>query len=123
VASGTATLEAALFEVPMVVVYRTSLPTYWAARAVVRVPHIAMVNLIADKAVVPELIQHCAMPRRIADELVALLRSDERKTTMREQFRMVKERLGPPGAVERAARAVLDELRRCPPSTVDTPQL
>jgi len=112
VASGTATVEAALFEVPMVVIYRTSIPTYLAARAVVKVPHIAMVNLIAGNAAVPELIQHRATPHRIARELVSLLRSDERKAAMRKKLREVKERLGPPGAVERAARVVLHELAR-----------
>ena len=110
IASGTATLEAALFEVPMVVVYRTSWPTYLAAKAVIRVPHIAMVNLIAGTGAVPELIQYRATPRRIASTLVELLRSDERRALMRERLREVKERLGPSGAVERAARAVLDEL-------------
>lgn len=113
VASGTATLQTALHEVPMVVVYRTSLPTYLAAKAVVRVPHIAMVNLIAGRAIVPECVQFTATPRRIASETVALLRDQTRQTAMREALRSVKEALGPPGAMERAARAVLEELRIC----------
>jgi lipid-A-disaccharide synthase len=66
IASGTSTLEAARQEVPMVVVYRTSWPTYLAARLVVRVPHIAMVNLIAGTSVVPEFIQHRAQPVAMA---------------------------------------------------------
>ena len=118
VTSGTATLEAALREVPMVVVYRTSLPTYLAARAVVRVPHIAMVNLIAGKTIVPECVQHRATSHRIARELVALLRSHERREAMREALRRVVEQLGLPGAVERTARAVLEELRNSGKSEV-----
>lgn len=113
IASGTATLEAALFEVPMVVVYRTSWPTYLAARCVVRVEHIAMANLIAGRAVVPECVQHRASPARIARELVAVLRSPERRAAMQEALRKVKAELGPPGSVDRAAKAVLEELRTC----------
>jgi lipid-A-disaccharide synthase len=94
----------------MVVVYRTSWPTYLAARAVVRTSRIAMVNLIAGNGIVPEFIQHRATPRRIAKELVSLLRSDERKTVMRKALREVKDTLGPPGAVERAAHVVLEML-------------
>jgi len=110
VASGTATVEAALCEVPMVVVYRTSWPTYLAARLVVRVPHIAMVNHIAGRAVVPEYVQMRATPAGIARELVELLRSEERRNAMRQELRRVKDLLGPPGAVERAAQVVLEEL-------------
>lgn len=112
VASGTATIEAALGEVPMVVVYRTSWPTYLAARMVVRVPHIAMVNHIAGRQVVPEYVQMRATPARIARGLVELLRSDERRNAMRQELRRVKELLGPPGAVERAAHAVLACLKK-----------
>ncbi|MBI4342753.1 MAG: lipid-A-disaccharide synthase [Candidatus Omnitrophica bacterium] len=110
VASGTATLEAALCEVPMAVVYRTSWPTYWAARLVVRVPHIALVNVVAGREVVPEFVQRRAHPERIAAAVVALLRDEERAGAMRAQLREVNARLGPPGAVERAAAAVLEML-------------
>ena len=114
VASGTATVEAALFEVPMVVVYRTSWPTYLAAKAVLRVSYIAMVNLIAGQLVVPEFVQHQATPERIGSALVELLRNPQRKATMRAQLRAIREQLGAGGAVERAARVVMEELRRSP---------
>lgn len=110
VSSGTATLETALCGVPMVVVYRTSWPTYLAARAVVRIPHIAMVNVLAGRAVVPELIQHRATPGRIAREVIGLLRGDERAEGMRRELRQAVQALGPPGAVARAAVAILEEL-------------
>jgi lipid-A-disaccharide synthase len=112
ITSGTATLEAALHAVPMVVVYRTSWPTYLAAKLVVRVPHIAMVNLIAGRALVPEFVQHRAQPARIAEALVALLRDQPQMDAMKTGLRAVKTALGPPGAVERAALAVLAELEQ-----------
>lgn len=110
VASGSATLEGALFGVPMAVVYRTSWPTYLAARSVIRVPHIAMVNLIAGEEVVPELIQHRATPARIARAAVRLLRDADHRAAVKEGLGKVRERLGPPGAIDRAARIVLEEL-------------
>lgn len=110
IASGTATLEAALCEVPMVVVYRTSWPTYLTARLVVRVPRIAIVNVMAGRTVVPELIQHRARPARVVDCAVELLRNDAARERMRRALRQVTERLGPPGAVDRAARVVCEIL-------------
>ncbi len=110
VASGTATLDAALCSVPMVVVYRTSWPTYVAARMVVRVPDIALVNVVAGRRVVPELIQHAASPKRLADAMMELLRDDERCAVMKAALQDVRAQLGPPGAVVRAASAVLDLL-------------
>ena len=111
VASGTATLETALAQVPMAVVYRTSWPTYLAARAVVRVPHIALVNVIAGRMVVPEFIQHRARPGHIAQAVVALLRQAPTREAMRAALQRVREQLGPPGAVERAAEVVREALR------------
>jgi lipid-A-disaccharide synthase len=125
VASGTATLETALAEIPMVVVYKTSWPTYLAARVVVRVPRIAMVNVVAERAVVPELVQHRASPARIAEAVTGLLRDDERCEAMKEGLREVRRRLGPPGAVDRAARVVAEmlgdshEFHVCPPASAD----
>jgi len=112
VASGTATLETALAGVPMAVVYRTSWPTYWGARTVLRVPHIAIVNVLAKTALVLEFVQHHARPAQIAREIVELLRNATRRDAMRAGFQHMKEQLGPPGAVERAARAVVEELRK-----------
>ena len=110
VASGTATLDAALCEVPMVVVYRASWPTYLAARAVVRLPNIALVNVVAERRLVPEFIQHRARPKQIAAAVIELLRNDEGVAEMRKGLQEVKAKLGPPGAVDRAADAVLDML-------------
>ena len=112
VASGTATLDVALGEVPMVVLYRTSWPTYLAARAVLRIPDIALVNVVAGRRIVPELIQHRAHPAAIATEAIRLLRDTEAAEAMRTELRLVREKLGPPGAVERAADAVLALLEK-----------
>ncbi|MBI2094166.1 MAG: lipid-A-disaccharide synthase [Candidatus Omnitrophica bacterium] len=111
VASGTVTLETALQEVPMVVVYRASWPTYWAARAVLRLPDIALVNVVANRRVVPELIQSQANPRRIAETLIQLLRDEKQRSIMKENLRQVRLALGSPGAVERAAAVVLETMR------------
>ena len=110
VASGTATLEAALCGVPMAVVYRGSWPTYLAAKTVVRVPHIGLVNVVAGKRLVPELLQHHATPQALAAEMLSLLRNEERCRTVKEGLRDVREKLGPPGAVERAADVVMELL-------------
>jgi len=73
VASGTATVEAALIGNPFVVVYRVSPATYWIAKQVVTVPHVAMVNLVAEKRLVPELIQDDFTAGRVVQELAPLL--------------------------------------------------
>ena len=110
VTSGTATLEAAVSGVPMVVVYRTSWPTYLAAKAVVRIPHIAMVNVVGGRAIVPELIQHRARPKPIATALIELLRDTERRTAMKAALGEVTKTLGPSGAVARTAGVVREML-------------
>jgi lipid-A-disaccharide synthase len=108
-ASGTATLECALFGVPMVVGYRLHPATFLAARFLVQVPHVALVNLIAGGEVVPELIQR----NWTAERLVATTRqlgSAETRADRRTLLAEVGRRLGQPGASQRAAEAVLEYL-------------
>ncbi|MDP3543270.1 MAG: lipid-A-disaccharide synthase [Elusimicrobiota bacterium] len=105
--SGTATLENALLGVPMVVVYKLSWPTYAIARALVKVKHIAMANLLAGKTVVPELIQRDATADRIFLEASALLDDPARAAAVRSELLKVRRSLGEPGAADRAAAAVL----------------
>jgi lipid-A-disaccharide synthase len=107
VASGTATLEAACVGTPMVVVYRTSAVSYALGRLLVRVPHVALANLVAGRRAVPELIQGAATPARVAREAAAILGNPERGLQMRDAFREVRRRLGEPGAAGRAADIVL----------------
>jgi len=106
VASGTATVEAALLGVPMVVVYRVSALTYTLGRPFVRVPHFAMVNLIAGRGVVPELIQADFTPENVAAEVLSLLGNRERLEGMRRDLLRVRELVGEPGASRRAAEVV-----------------
>jgi lipid-A-disaccharide synthase len=106
VASGTATVEAALLGVPMVVVYRVSRLTYGLGRPLVTVPHYAMVNLIAGRAVVPELMQSDFTPEKVAAEAAALLDDPGRREAMKRDLEEVRRRLGAPGASARAAAAV-----------------
>ena len=103
VSSGTATVEAALIGVPMVVVYRVAATTAWVARRLVRTPFFAMVNLIAGARVVPELIQDDFTPERVGQEAERLLGSAEARAEMQNNLAVVRERLGPPGAIQRAA--------------------
>jgi lipid-A-disaccharide synthase len=111
VASGTATVETALLGTPMVVVYRVAPLTYLLGRPFVRVSQFAMVNLIAEKAVAPELIQGDFTPERVAQEALGLLGDPERRKRMQEDLGQVRRRLGGPGASQRAAEAVASELR------------
>lgn len=112
VASGTATVETAILGTPMVVVYRVAPLTYVLGRPFVRVPHYAMVNLIAGRRLVPELIQRQFTPRRVADEALALLNDPARAEAQRTGLREVRARLGAPGAAARAAAVVDGHLAR-----------
>lgn len=106
VCSGTATVEAALLDVPMVVVYRVTPLTALLAKPLVRTKYFAMVNLIVGKEVVPELIQKDFEPGRVAAELTHYLQSPEAVAEVRAGLAEVRRRLGPAGAVERAADAI-----------------
>lgn len=110
VASGTATLETALLETPMVVVYKVSGISYAIGRRLIRVEHISLANLIAGRAVVPELIQKEASPERIAAELRDIITRRGRAQEMRASLAMTREKLGTPGASQRTARIACDLL-------------
>jgi lipid-A-disaccharide synthase len=108
VASGTATLEAAILETPMVIVYRVSFLSYWIGRMVISVPFIGLVNLVAGEEVVPELIQGDVTPERLAQEAMDLLDHDERRREMVKKLRALRETLGQGSASERTARIALE---------------
>jgi lipid-A-disaccharide synthase len=110
-ASGTATVQTALHDVPMVIVYRVSPLTCWLARRLVAVDAFGMVNLIAGEKVVPELLQEAFTPDAVAREAVSMLTDRARVARIREGLARVRERLGGPGASRRAAEAILGVAR------------
>jgi lipid-A-disaccharide synthase len=115
VSSGTATVETALLGKPMIVVYRLSPLTARLAKPLVRTKFFSMVNLIAGRGVVPELIQDDFTPQRLAEEVAKLLSPSkegrQRVNDMKLGLAEVQKLLGPPGAVDRAADAIAALLR------------
>jgi lipid-A-disaccharide synthase len=116
VASGSATLEAAYFQMPFVLIYKVAWPTYIAARLVVNVDYLGMPNLLADKEVVPEFIQHEAKPEPIANTVRSLMEDANARDRMISDFDSIIGKLGRGGASEKAAQAIIQELneRRSP---------
>jgi lipid-A-disaccharide synthase len=108
VTSGTATLESALLGCPMVVAYRMSAFSYALARRLVKVPFIAMPNLLLGRRVVPELVQHEADAAHMAAEARRLLDDAAVRSTMLEDFAEIRRLLDRPGAADRAARLALE---------------
>jgi lipid-A-disaccharide synthase len=108
VASGTATIEAALRERPMVVVYRVSPLTWRLGKLLVDVPFYSMVNILAGKQVVPELIQSDFTAANVASRVEYLLDHSQAREEMTQELQALKDRLGPGGAIERAADAVAE---------------
>jgi lipid-A-disaccharide synthase len=111
VASGSATLEAAYFGMPFVLIYRVAWPTYVAARLVVNVDFLGMPNLLAGKEVIPEFIQHEAKPDVITKAIRLLMKNSAARDRMILDFDAIITKLGGAGASERAAQAVLEELK------------
>jgi lipid-A-disaccharide synthase len=109
VTSGTATLEAAIAGTPLVAVYRTSALSFLVGRLLVRVPHISLPNLLAGRAVVPELLQSDCTAARMAAEAGKLLEAGPERTTQIEGLRKVREELLPAGA-KGAARTAAEQI-------------
>ena len=112
VASGTATVEAALFGVPFVILYRVTPVTYWMARMLVDIEHIGMVNILAGKRLVPEFVQGRAAAREILPTALTLIDESPERRAMIGGLAAVREVLGGPGASERAAREILTVINR-----------
>ena len=128
VASGTATVEAALIGNPFVVVYRVSALTYAIAKRLVEVPHVAMVNLIAGKRLVPELIQHDFTASNIVRQIQPLLPDGPARESMRKELGAIRDRLslshtqihsGTPTSIDRVAAITLEELGSASPAAVE----
>jgi lipid-A-disaccharide synthase len=107
VACGTATLETALLGIPQVAVYRTSSSTYYAAKLLVKIPHVALPNIVAGRQIIPELLQNEANPANIAHHLARIWQEDQRQM-IQGDYEEMRRLLGDKGAITRAARIVLD---------------
>ncbi|MEW5837501.1 MAG: lipid-A-disaccharide synthase [Pseudomonadota bacterium] len=111
VASGTATLETALMGVPMCVVYKVSPLTYTLLKPLIRIPDIALVNIVATRRVVREFVQNEARPERIAHEIQLILQDFAYAQAMRNDLNEVKNRLGAADGVNNMAELACDMLR------------
>lgn len=110
VASGTATLEAALMETPMVIIYRLSLPSYILGKIFIHVKNIGLVNIIAGKTVVPELLQTEANPVHIARIVQELFENKSKLKEIKQELSKIKNKLGTPGVADRTAQLVFSML-------------
>ena len=110
--SGTATLENALLGVPMVVAYKLFWPTALIARLVIKVRFISLVNILAGKEIVKELLQHHATAQALADETIAMFKEPQRLAQMHAQLLELRAQLGQPGVADRAAKEILDDLKK-----------
>ena len=110
VTSGTATLQTALLGTPFFLVYRASGLTYELGKRLVKVPYLGLVNLLAEKRVVPEFIQQDLHPETIAHEAKVLLENKELYDQMKQAFEEIRKKLGSGGASRRAAEVILNSL-------------
>ena len=113
-ASGTVTLEAAIAGTPVIIIYKVSPLSYWLGRAMIKVKHIGLVNLIAEREIVPELIQDRASPELIAETVVKFIKTPSALDAIRHAFADVRNRLGGPGASSRVADIALNMLKETP---------
>ncbi len=107
VTSGTATLETALFRVPQIVCYKGSAISYHIAKRLVHIKYISLVNLIADKEVVPELIQHALTRDNLISHMQQLMQASDERKTMLQEYNLLAQHLGGPGASKRAAQEII----------------
>lgn len=108
VASGTATIETALMSCPMVIIYKVAPLTYLMGKMLIKIKHIGMVNIVADKLVCPELVQQQATPSAIARAITPLTSDTPQRQQMIKDLQMVSEKLGTGGASETAAKFILE---------------
>lgn len=111
VASGTATLETAIIGTPFIITYKTNLINYIAYKIVTKIKVLGLVNVIAGKVIVPELLQYDATPTKLANTSIEILRDDSKRSAMLAELNRVKTSLGTPGARLRTARAILPYLQ------------
>lgn len=106
VSSGSATLEVAIMEKPMVIVYKTSFLTWLFARNLIKITDIGLVNIVARQRIVPELVQFDVTPKNIAEECLSILTNPKKIHGIKENLRKVRSKLGDQGASSRAAHVI-----------------
>lgn len=111
-ASGTVTLQAAMHAVPMVIIYKVSLLSSWLARVLVRVPHVGLVNLVAGRRLVPELLQNEATGANIARTMAGMLQDADKLNQLRHELIALRDALGQPGASARVADLALSMIHQ-----------
>lgn len=111
VCSGTATLECALLETPMVIANKSTFLTYAVAKSLIRVPYLGLPNLILGQKKFPELLQYDATPEKIAEEAAKILSDPAARDSMKKDLKEVSGRLGEPGAARRAAQEIMKILQ------------
>lgn len=111
VASGTATLETAMMQTPMIILYKVSPLSFWIGKRVIKVPFIGLPNLVAEEQIVPELVQEEVTTQRIVREALSLLEDGERRRNMINGLARVREKLGEKSASRRTAQIALDMMR------------
>ena len=109
-ASGSATLEAGLFTVPMVIIYKVHPVTYFIAKFFTNITHFGLVNIVAGEGVVPELLNEQVTPERIAEEALPVLKDPAREKALREKLQKVRDSLGTPGVVKRIAESMAESM-------------
>jgi lipid-A-disaccharide synthase len=112
VASGSATLEAAYFRMPFVLIYKIAWPTYLPARLVVSVKYLGMPNVLAEKEIVPEFIQHRAKPEPLAKAVSRLIENPSARDRMISEFDAIIDQLGEGKPSQQAAEAIIEEIGR-----------
>jgi lipid-A-disaccharide synthase len=111
-ASGTVTLQAAIHATPMIIMYKVSRVSFWLGKALVRVPNIGLVNLVAGRQIVPELVQDEASADNIVSVVEKMLNAPDGLAALRRQLFALRDVLGRPGASERVADIALEMLNR-----------
>ena len=112
VCSGTVTLEVALYQKPMFIIYKTSFLSALLAKFLIKIPYIGLINIVSAKKIVPEFIQHKAKPQRIAKEILNFIHNEEKKKTTKEELRKAVANLGKRGASKQAAKTILNYLQK-----------
>lgn len=108
VASGTATLEAAILQKPFLIIYKMSILNYLLYRPQVKIPYIGIVNIVAGKKVIPEFIQFKATPKNISEAALNILKNPAEIQRIKNDLGQILPLLGSPGASSRAAKIILD---------------